>query len=46
MEVLYNDRALGHALGTAAKQRVRTRYDHDELLKHILEDRLRLVEGK
>lgn len=43
MELLYNDRALGQRLGLAAMQHVKGRYDHDELMKHILEDRLRLI---
>lgn len=46
MELLYNDRVLGQSLGAAAMQHVRSRYDHDELLKHILEDRVRLVKDK
>lgn len=45
MKLLYKDRALGRRLGRAAMQHVRAKYDHDKLLKHILEDRLRLLKG-
>ena len=45
MKLLYNDHALGQRLGQTAMQHVRDRYDHNELLKYILEDRLRLING-